>query len=302
MQFAFEKFQIPYERNFPLAQHTTFHIGGAAEWGAFPRTIQQAVLAIRETRKRNLPYHVIGKGSNLLVSDTGLKGVVVFTNQLAGITCENEQIEVEAGVPLGKLIAFCQKRGLSGLEALVGIPATIGGAVAMNAGANDVEIADCIDSVTFYDVVKDEILKYSKTDFHFAYRHTLCHEREGVILSATFSLARKSPSLIRQTIFEVASLRKAKQPLDYPSAGSIFKRPFPYYAPVLIERAGLKGKCIGDAMVSTKHAGFIINLGGAKSTDVECLMKIIQETVYEKFVVCLSPEIVILRDDVAGNR
>ena len=296
MQSFFETSKIPCVRNFPLAPHTTFRIGGIAEWAVFPKTAEQAVLVIRQMRNRNIPYRIIGMGSNLLVSDCGIRGVVIFTNQLSRIRCQNAQIEVEAGVPLGKLIAFCQKQGLSGVEALVGIPATIGGAIAMNAGANGTEIADSIESITFYDAVKDEIVKCCKADFRFAYRHSLCHEREGMVLSATFSFAPKLPVLIRQTISEIALSRKLKHPLEYPSAGSVFKRPFPNYAPVLIENAGLKGKRVGNAMVSTKHAGFIVNLGYAKSVDAENLIKIIQETVYEKFAVILTPEIVVWKD------
>ena len=289
---SLERAGISFARNIPLAPYTTFRIGGMADCMVFPKTAEEAVYAFRLCKTKNIPCFVLGRGANLLVSDGGVRGAVICMRYLSAVTQADNCIQAQAGVPLGKLLSLCQKNGLGGLSHLCGIPATVGGAVAMNAGANGAEIGDAVEFVTFYDSREDTVKCFAQKEFAFGYRHSLCHMREGMILSVSFRFSPASPIVLLSEMKALAKERKAKHPLDYPSAGSTFRRPFPYFAPRLIEGAGLKGCRVGDAVISQKHAGFILNLGSASAKDVHTLITHAQTVVRDTYSVSLEPEII----------
>jgi len=293
---SLERAGIFFARNIPLAPYTTFRIGGMADCMVFPRTAEEAVYAFRLCKAKNMPCYILGRGANLLISDGGVCGVVICTRRLSAILQNGNRIQAQAGVPLGKLLSLCQKNGFGGLSPLCGIPATVGGAVAMNAGANGVEIGDAVASVTFYDSREDTVKCLTQEQFAFGYRNSLCHVREGMILSVSFRFSPASPAVLLSEMKAVAKARKAKQPLDFPSAGSAFRRPFPYFAPKLIEGAGLKGCRVGDAVISQRHAGFILNLGSATAKEVRALMTHTQAVVWDTYSVSLEPEIILWGD------
>lgn len=296
MQDFFETIGCAYLKNISLAPYTTLNIGGNAQYLAFPATVEQAIQILVFTKERQIPCRILGRGANLLISDSGVLGIVLSTKRLNSIRVLGDTIEVGAGVPLGTLLSLCQRNELQGLENLVGIPATVGGALAMNAGANGVEISSAVIGISFYDSAGGTVCSLSPEEFAFRYRHSLCHEREGLVLSATFRLRKGKREEIFLKTKQIAAMRKEKQPLAYPSAGSVFLRPFPYYAPKLIEEAGLKGKIVGNAQISTKHAGFIVNLGGATAKDVNDLLCLAQNSVLEKFGIKMQPEIIFWGD------
>ena len=296
MEDFFKSIGCAYLKNISLAPYTTFDIGGNAQYLVFPATVEQVIRIFAFAKKRRFPCRILGRGANLLISDSGVSGIVLSTKSLNSIRVLGDTIEAGAGVPLGMLLSLCQKNELQGLEDLVGIPATVGGALAMNAGANGVEISSAVIRISFYDCASNTVFSLSPEEFAFRYRHSLCHEREGIVLSATFRFQKGNKDTIFQKTKQIAAMRKEKQPLAYHSAGSVFLRPFPYYAPRLIEEAGLKGKAVGNAQISTKHAGFIINLGGAKAKDVNELLCFAQNCVFEKFGIKLQPEIIFWGD------
>ena len=292
MNSFFEGIGCLYKQNIPLKTYTTFAIGGNAEYLVFPETEAQVLSIYRYIEKHDIPCHILGKGSNLLVSDAGISGIVLSTRYLNSIRTDADQIEVGAGVPLGKLLSLCQKQGFTGLEELVGIPGTVGGAITMNAGAHQKEISQAVRKITFFDQKTFTVQVLTGEEFSFGYRHSLAREREGIVLRAAFRLGKGKQEDILAKMQKFAYLRKQKQPLDYPNAGSVFKRPFPYYAPRLIEEANLKGAKIGNAQISPKHAGFILNLGNAKAEDVKALITYTQNQVFSRFSIHLVPEIV----------
>ncbi len=275
-----------------LDSHTTFRIGGEADCFVQPAGEEEMIGLLREAGARGIPCLVIGKGSNLLVSDDGFRGLVIQTGKLDRITVEGTCLRAEAGVSLARLAAFACEKGLAGLEFAHGIPGTLGGAVYMNAGAYGGEMAQAVTKVR---VFRDgEILEFSGDEMRFGYRTSRLKEEGGTVLSVTLSLSKGDSSAIRGQIRDLDARRKEKQPLEYPSAGSFFKRPEGYFAGALIEQAGLKGAHIGDARVSEKHAGFIINTGKATCRDVLQLMMLVQEKVYADSGVHLEPEVLLI--------
>lgn len=284
-------------RNEPMSNHTSFRIGGPARRMAFPENVEQLAALLDLSYACGVNPLVIGKGTNLLVADKGLERLVINTAAMAGIQHGEEVgvLHAEAGAPLVRLADFACRLGLTGLEFAHGIPGSVGGAVCMNAGAYDGEMKQVIETVTVY-FPGEGVRTLSCEEMEFAYRHSLLSDRpEAVVLSASFRLQTGDPEVIRGKMRELMARRKASQPLEFPSAGSTFKRPTGYFAGTLIDQCGLKGLTVGGAQVSEKHAGFVINQGGATCKDVLDLIALVQERVFEAKGVHLEPEVKIIR-------
>lgn len=274
----------------PMSRHTTFQIGGPADYFVSPKTKDAFSALIRVCYEKDYPFMVLGEGSNLLVSDEGIEGLVISTSYLKNIQIKDDIIEAEAGLLLKDLSEFALLKGLSGLEFSCGIPGTLGGAVYMNAGAYEGEMKDVIVSVTLADE-KGNIIEKSADEMGFSYRHSILSEEKLYCLSAKMRLMPKDKAEIKAKIDEFTQKREDKQPLDLPSAGSTFKRPVGYYAGKLIIEAGMQGERVGGAEISNKHAGFIVNQGGASARDVLLLIEKVKAAVYEKSGVLLEPEV-----------
>lgn len=266
---------------------------------AFPATSEQLVLLLHFAAEAGARPLVIGKGTNLLVSDEGLDRLVVdMTDGLNRLEPGREPMTLvaEAGVPLVKLAEFACKQGLAGLEFAHGIPGTVGGAVCMNAGAYDGEMKQVVEKATVF-FPEEGVRVLSGEELELSYRHSILSDYpEAVVLSAEFRLTPGDETEIREKMRDLMSRRKASQPLEYPSAGSTFKRPTGYFAGTLIDQCGLKGLRVGDAQVSEKHAGFVINLGQATFADVTTLMEQVQERVWQEKGVRLEPEVKVIRN------
>ncbi len=277
----------------PMSRHTTFRIGGPAEVIAFPATEEELVRLIQFAREKEIPWYVIGNGSNLLVSDEGLRGLVIVTTSIAQknpVIKEGDILTATAGVLLSRLAKFACDNDLGGLAFAHGIPGTLGAAIAINAGAYGGEMKDVIETVTYLDA-DGNCKTITKEDLAFGYRTSCFVGTENVILSTTLKLSAYPRALIAAEMSELNQRRREKQPLDLPSAGSAFKRPVGGFAAKLIEDCGLKGYRVGDAQVSEKHAGFVVNLGNATAEDVCQLLKDVQKQVSEKTGIVLEPEI-----------
>lgn len=281
----------------PMSRHTSFRIGGPARRMAFPKNGEQLVLLMGFAEECGAETLVIGNGTNLLAADEGLDRLVVDVSAaMYGIQGgENGTVTAEAGVSLARLADFACKQGLTGLEFAHGIPGTLGGAVCMNAGAYGGEMKQVIQAVTV--LFPDEGVKtLTGEEMAFGYRRSLLTDRpEGVVLRAAVRLVPGDPAAIREKMQELMARRKASQPLEWPSAGSTFKRPAGHFAGTLIDQCGLKGLTVGGAQVSEKHAGFVINKGGATCADVTALIAQVQARVYDKTGVRLEPEVKIIR-------
>ncbi len=281
----------------PMAKHITFRVGGPAEWFVLVDTAEQLQQIIALSKEEEVPYYIIGNGSDLLVSDSGVRGVVIrLAGEFEEITAReivNEgrcNICAGAGVMLASLALRAGKKGFTGLEFANGIPGTVGGAVLMNAGAYGGEIKDTIVAADV--MTKDgEIRRLEKEELQLSYRHSAMMESGDIVLKAYFVLTVRPKLQIFAVMESYRKARQEKQPLEYPSAGSTFKRPEGYFAGKLIQDAGLSGCRIGGAMVSTKHAGFVINAGGATAKEVYELIQHIRNTVKDKFQVELEPEV-----------
>lgn len=279
-----------------MSRHTSFRIGGPARRMACPGTGEQLAAVLEIAKECGVETLVIGKGTNLLVADEGLDRVVIDTSaamHAMGLG-EDGRITAAAGVSLVRLAEFACRNGLTGLEFAHGIPGTLGGAVCMNAGAYGGEMVQVLESVTalFPDGVR--VLPVEELDLR--YRHSLFTDHpEAVVLGATVKLEQGEEADIRAKMQELMGRRKATQPLEYPSAGSTFKRPVGYFAGTLIDQTGLKGLAVGGAQVSEKHAGFVINTGGATFADVTELMEKVQQAVFDAAGVRLEPEVRIIR-------
>lgn len=274
----------------PLKKHTTFRIGGPAEVFVSPDLVQLPLI-VRLCKEYDISYTVIGNGSNLLVGDKGVRGLVIELGKPAEeIAVIGNKMIVGAGTMLGKAASAAAARGLTGMEFAAGIPGSIGGAVVMNAGAYGGEMKDIIESVTVIDEEGQE-LELSLEELELAYRHSCIIEKHYLVTEVTMQLQRGEEEAIRARMAELREQRMAKQPLEYPSAGSTFKRPEGYFAGKLIMDAGLKGYRVGGAQVSEKHAGFVINTGDATAADVRGLITDVAAQVKEKFGVTLEPEV-----------
>ena len=278
----------------PMKKHTTFRVGGCARYLVEPGDVQQLSAVVNACREQKVPYYVVGNGSNLLVSDAGYNGVIIhlFKN-MSEIRTEGNHMILQAGALLARAARTACREGLSGLEFASGIPGTVGGALVMNAGAYGGEIKDIASVVTVLE--KDGgIRKLTNDEMEFSYRHSCAIEREYLILEAEFLLQKADSDDIRRNMDELKEKRLLKQPLEYPSAGSTFKRPEGYFAGKLIMDAGLAGFCVGGAEVSKKHCGFVINKGGASAADILSVIRHVQKTVKERFGVELKPEVKLL--------
>ena len=276
-----------------MKNHTSFKIGGPTDLFIYINNENSLKIIIKELNALNIPFFIIGNGSNLLVSDEGYRGVVLSLSKSEKILRleDGDSIICSAGISLAKACVFAMQNSLSGLEFAWGIPGTCGGALFMNAGAYGNDISNIIESSKYINKNGEEKI-LNKDEMRLSYRKSFYSEFKGnCITSLTFKLKPFHLEKIKEKMYENIHKRKSKQPLDYPNAGSIFKRPEGHYAGTLIENAGLKGKSIGGAMVSPKHAGFIINTGGATAQDVKELIRYIKKTVFEKFGVLLECEI-----------
>ena len=278
----------------PLSRHTTFRVGGAAEYFVMP-AIAQVPDVVALCRQYEMPLTVIGNGSNLLVSDEGLEGVVLELGKAAsGIRIlDGEDLAVQAGTLLSETAAFAAKNGLSGMEFAAGIPGSVGGAVVMNAGAYGGEMKDILSGVRVL-TTEGEIKVRPAEELELSYRHSRMMDEQEIVLEARLNLTQGSENVIRARMDELRKKRVEKQPLEYPSAGSTFKRPEGYFAGKLIEDAGLRGFRVGDAQVSEKHCGFVINRGEATAAQILELMQRVQERVKENSGVDLEPEVRLL--------
>lgn len=280
--------------NEPMSSHTSFKTGGNADIFIKADRAENIIKAVKILENENIPYFIMGNGSNLLVSDKGIEGAVIEIGSLMNnITVNGDKIYAEAGALLSSLSAAAADNSLTGLEFASGIPGSVGGAVFMNAGAYDGEIKNVIVSARVI-TREGNIITLSKDELDLSYRHSVIEERGLIVIGAEFKLMPGCQDEIRKKMADFASRRREKQPLNYPSAGSTFKRPEGYFAGKLIEESGLKGKKIGGAQVSEKHAGFIINTGNAKSSDISALIDCCIETVYNKFGVVMKPEVRII--------
>ena len=276
----------------PMAKHTSFRIGGPAKRMAFPKTREQLVVLMGFLQDAGVKPLLIGNGTNLLVADKGLDTVVIDTSaELSHIELTDEgEIAADAGVSLAKLALFAWKNGLTGLEFAHGIPGTLGGAVSMNAGAYGGEMKQVVERVHFLEADGTPGVM-SGEDLAFGYRKSAFMGTKRIITSAELRLESGAEAEITAKMEDFMRRRREKQPLELPSAGSVFKRPEGYFAGTLIEQCGLKGFAVGGACVSEKHAGFIVNKGGATCADVEALIRAIQDTVFQATGVELEPEI-----------
>ena len=287
---------LELHENEPMAAHCSFRIGGPARLMACPASGAQAAALLRFLRERGAPVELMGKGTNLLVADGGLDAVVVRLGEAiseAGLL-PGDRVRAGAGISLAKLAVFAADAGLSGLEFAHGIPGSLGGAVFMNAGAYGGEMKDVLESAELA-LSDGTVAEVPAEELELTYRHSALEGTDRLVTAATVRLTPAEPEAIRERMRELIEKRRASQPLDMPSAGSTFKRPAVGYAAALIDQAGLKGFAVGGAQVSEKHAGFVINRGGATFDDVVQLMEHIQKTVFEKSGVRLEPEIRILK-------
>ena len=282
---------VAYEENVPMSSKTSFKIGGAAELMLFPSTPIELHACIKLCKEQDIKPFILGCGSNLLVKDSGIDGVVISTEKLLGIIhIGNGLIRCGAGVKLSELCVFAQKQGLAGLEFAYGIPGSAGGAVYMNAGAYGGEMKDVLESVDYVDA-QGALCALPGHALELGYRHSIFMQNGGVVTGLTVKLSPGDPAEIRTKMNETMQKRKDKQPLEFPSAGSVFKRPEGHFAGGLIEQCGLKGQDVGGARVSEKHAGFIVNAGGATAADVRALIALVQTVVENETGVFLEPEI-----------
>lgn len=280
--------------NEPMNKHTTFRIGGNAECFVSIQSIEELRELTSLCRRENIPFFLIGKGSNLLVSDKGIPGVVAYLGEeLCSISVNENLIVAEAGATLAAVAATALKEGLTGFEFAAGIPGTVGGAIRMNAGAYGGDMSQVVKWVRVLEP-DGNIRTIAAEEMNFSYRYSILKDVDYIVLAAGIALNCGDEKSIRMSMMELAERRKEKQPLEYPSAGSTFKRPEGYFAGKLISEAGLSGARVGDAVVSEKHNGFIVNEGCATAEDVKQLIETVRKKVYENSGVLLEPEIIFV--------
>lgn len=288
------------KHNEPLCKYCTLGIGGNAKIAYFPESVSEFCDILKQLKNQCERYVVVGNGSNLLFDDNGFDGAVVFTRSMNGVEYTYKSDSVYITAECGKLITGLsfevgKKHSLSGLEFAYGIPATVGGAVFMNAGAYGGQMSDVVVSTLAFDLKKMKTVTITGEDHHFSYRHSVFEENKNlIVLSTTLCLHMGDAQEICEKMDTNMQSRKDKQPLEYPSAGSTFKRPVGYFAAKLIDDCGLKGFTVGGAQISKKHAGFAINIGGATSEDMLALMDSVKNTVLEKFGVLLEAEVIYI--------
>lgn len=280
-----------------LRHHTTFKIGGPADLFVEPTTMAELSFALRTIHEFDVPVTIIGCGSNILVKDGGIRGAVVSVRHMTQIMdCNDNVLCIGSGYMLKDASEFSWENGLTGLEFAIGIPGTLGGAVFMNAGAYDGEMSHVVTAVRAVDF-QGNIKEYDASHLDFGYRHSVFHDNHEVIGEVIMTLKPGDKNVIKARMDELTEKRESKQPLEFASAGSTFKRPPGYFAGTLIEQTGLKGLSVGDAQVSHKHAGFVINTGSASAKDVLDLIAEVQRRVYDQHGVHLEPEVRMIGED-----
>ncbi|WP_191983797.1 UDP-N-acetylmuramate dehydrogenase [Lacticaseibacillus chiayiensis] len=277
----------------PLSHYTFTKTGGPADLLAFPKNVAEVRTLVESARQQHLPLTVIGNASNLIVRDGGIRGLVLILTAMNEIMVTGNTVTAQAGARLIDTTEAAYRAGLTGLEFAAGIPGSVGGALFMNAGAYGGEVCNVISSAHVL-TRTGELKTYNHRELKFWYRHSIVQDTGDVVLSVTFSLRRGDKPAIRAKMDELNARRAAKQPLEYPSCGSVFKRPPHHFVGPMIQKAGLQGHIIGGAQVSMKHAGFIINLGDATATDYLNMIHLIQKTVKAKFGVDLETEVRII--------
>lgn len=294
LSFLEKAFPGQFQINAPMAQYTTFRVGGPADILVSPGSQDEVRTLFAAIQAEQVPCTILGNGSNVLVLDKGIRGVVLkLGNALKGLAIEGNRIQVEAGVLLSRLAAAAADAGLTGLEFASGIPGSLGGAILMNAGAYGGEIGNLVRTVTVMDH-EGQTRTLNREQMDFRYRHSVVMETGDIILSAVLELTPGNPAAIRDRIRELTQKRISKQPLNFPSAGSTFKRPPGYFAAALIDQAGLRGYRVGDAQVSEKHTGFVVNRGHATASQILQLMDDVKNRVHAMSGVWLEPEVRIL--------
>lgn len=278
----------------PMKYHTSLQTGGPADVLLIPEDAKEVTRIVEYANKRNIPVHIVGNGTKLLVSDQGIRGIVIkISNTLDDLNVLGERIIAEAGTPLAKTVAIATKRGLCGLEFAAGIPGTVGGAIVMNAGTYLGSMSDVVSNVATIDSSGTSHV-FTNKECGFDYRKSIFQQNNMIVLKAELSLRRGSPEEIKRNIDELMKKRKHSNPLGKPNAGCTFRNPDGVSAGKLIENVGLKGARIGDAQISKVHANFIINLGNAKANDILALIKMARQRVKRKFELQLIPEIRII--------
>ncbi|MGH2567476.1 MAG: UDP-N-acetylmuramate dehydrogenase [Bacteroidota bacterium] len=284
--------------NEPLAKYTSMKVGGPADYYLEPADKDDLVEIARYLQEHGFPYLMVGRGSNLLVSDEGFRGAAINVEEgLAGVSLQGDLVVVEAGATMTKFVDFCVQHGRAGVEMLAGIPGTIGGGVVMNAGAHGGEISDYLDEV---EVFRDrQVQRIKKENAQFAYRRS--GFEHDVVLGASFRLPGGDKEELMKRRSEFLRQRNLTQPTNLPNTGSMFKNPAGNYAAKMIDQAGLKGKRVGDAQISDKHANFIVNLGNAKASDIMTLLDLVQRTVYQNAGILLELEVKLVGFQEAMN-
>lgn len=281
----------------PLKRYTFTKTGGNADYFVLPTTYQEVQDVIKYANENQLKFTILGNGSNIIIRDGGIRGIVLNLTQLTDISLKDNKIIVQSGATIIDTSRFALENNLTGLEFACGIPGTVGGAVYMNAGAYGGEVSHVIESVVV--LTRDgEILNLNKDDLDLKYRNSAISKKGYLVLEATFALQEGEHSEIKEKMDELTFLRESKQPLEYPSCGSVFKRPPGMFAGKLIQDSGLQGKQIGGAQVSTKHAGFMVNVDEATASDYVKLIRYVQETVKSKFNVELETEVKIIGEEL----
>lgn len=284
---------IEIKKQVPLSKYTFTKTGGPAEYLAFPRSQDELEKLVKYAESNDIPLTVIGNASNLIIRDGGIPGLVLILTKMKAIRVNDNMVTAQAGARIIDTAFTAARYGLSGMEFAAGIPGSIGGAVFMNAGAYGGEVSQVTKSVMVL-TRKGEFKEYSNKEMEFSYRHSLVQENDAIVISVTFKLQHGQKSKILAEMNYLNALRQYKQPLEYPSCGSVFKRPDGHFVGPMIIAAGLQGKQIGGAQDSLKHAGFIVNKGGATATDYLDLIHLIQKKIKEKFGLDLQTEVRII--------
>jgi UDP-N-acetylmuramate dehydrogenase len=284
---------IPMLHDISLRDKTSFKIGGPARYFIEPRDVDVVCSSVSFARDKNLPVLLLGRGSNLLISDTGWAGLVIgIGRSFAAIEWRGETVTAQAGAPLDRIVRESVMRGYVGLVELSGIPGSMGGALVMNAGAFSTAIGNVVEQVSYFDFDASRVVIAAKGELNFGYRSSILQHKKNVVLEAVMKLRLGNQEQLQVARWEILERRKARQPLNLPNCGSIFKHPPGNFAGALIEKAGLKGFRYGNAEISEQHANFIVNLGGATAEEVRHIIVVAQRRVYERSGVLLEPEVI----------
>lgn len=282
-------------KNAPLKEHISFRVGGPCDCMVFPENLEEISAVIEACLSEKLPYYILGNGSNVIALDEGYRGVVIkLGKSFSEVKCHENKIIAQAGALLSTVSKIALENSLEGLEFAGGIPGSVGGGILMNAGAYGGELKNSVIKVKALDK-SGRVISYDKAECDFGYRHSIFQSSGEIVLEAEFGLKKGSYDEIQARMKDFSMRRAEKQPLNYPSAGSTFKRPEGYFAGKLIEDSGLKGISIGGAEVSALHAGFVINRGGAKASDILELIELVKNTVYDRFGVMLQTEVKVIK-------